>query len=41
MNAMKHGLLTTDLVVRDEDPVEFAGVLENLVDEIQPQGPTT
>ena len=31
MNAMKHGLLAADLVVRDEDPVEFAGVLENLV----------
>ncbi len=39
MNAMKHGLLAADLVVRDEDPVEFAGVLENLVDELQPQGP--
>ncbi len=25
-NAMKHGLLAADLVVRDEDPVEFAGV---------------
>ncbi len=32
---MKHGLLAADLVVRDEDPVEFAGVLENLVDELQ------
>ncbi len=39
MNAMKHGLLATDLVVRGEDPVEFAGVLENLVDELKPQGP--
>ncbi len=39
MNAMKHGLLTADLVVRGEDPVEFAGVLENLADELQPQGP--
>ncbi len=39
MNAMKHGLLAADLVVRDEDPVEFAGVLENLVDELQPRGP--
>jgi len=39
MNAMKHGLLAADLVVRGEDPVEFAGVLENLVDELQPQGP--
>ncbi len=38
-NAMKHGLLAADLVVRDEDPVEFAGVLENLVDELLPQGP--
>ena len=35
---MKHGLLAADLVVRGEDPVEFAGVLENLVDELQPQG---
>jgi hypothetical protein len=39
MNAMKHGLLAADLVVRDEDPVEFAGVLEKLVNELQPQGP--
>ncbi len=31
MNAMKHGLLAADLVVRDENPIEFAGVLENLV----------
>ena len=38
MNAMKHGLLAADLVVRDEDPVEFARVLESLVDELQPQG---
>ena len=38
MNGMKHGLLAADLFVRDEDPVEFAGVLENLVDEFQPQG---
>ncbi len=35
---MTHGLLAADLVVRDEDPVEFARVLENLVDELQPQG---
>ena len=39
MNAMKHGLLAADLVVRDEDPVEFTRVLESLVDELQPQGP--
>ena len=39
MNAMKHGLLATDLIVRDEDPVEFTRLLENLVDEFQPQGP--
>ncbi len=39
MNAMKHGLLAADLVVRDEDPVEFAGVLESIIDEFQPQGP--
>ena len=39
MNAMKHGLLAADLVVRDEDPVEFARVLENLVNELQAQGP--
>ena len=39
INAMKHGLLAADLVVRDEDPVEFAGVLENLVDELRAQGP--
>ncbi len=36
---MKHGLLAADLVVRDEDPDEFARVLENLADELQPQGP--
>ncbi len=36
---MKHGLLAADLVVRDEDPVEFTRVLESLVDELQPQGP--
>ena len=39
MNAMKHGLLATNLIVRDEDPVEFTCVLESLVDEFQPQGP--
>ncbi len=39
MNAMKHGLLAADLVVRGEDPVEFTRVLESLVDELQPQGP--
>ena len=39
LNAMKHGLLAAELVVRDEDPVEFTRVLENLVDDIQPQGP--
>ncbi len=39
MNAMKHGLLAADLVVRDENPIEFAGVLENLVDDFQAQGP--
>ena len=38
-NAMKHGLLAEDFVVRGEDPVEFAVVLQNLVDELQPQGP--
>ncbi len=39
MNAMKHGLLAADLVVRGEDPVQFTRVLESLVDELQPQGP--
>ncbi len=39
INAIKHGLLAADFVVRDEDPVEFAGVLESLIDEFQPQGP--
>ncbi len=28
MNAMKHGLLAADLVVRGEDPVDFAGALQ-------------
>ncbi len=39
MNAMKHGLLAEQVVVRGENPVEFAGVLESLIDEFQPQGP--
>jgi hypothetical protein len=39
MNAMKHGLLAADFVVRGEDPAEFASVLESLIDEFQPQGP--
>ncbi len=39
MNAMKHGLLAEQVTVRGEDPVEFAGVLESLIDEFQPQGP--
>ncbi len=39
MNAMKHGLLAEQVAVRGEDPVEFAGVLESLIDEFQPQGP--
>jgi hypothetical protein len=38
-NATKHGLLAEEVIVREEDPIEFAGVLENLVDELQPQGP--
>jgi len=37
-NAMKHGLLAEEVVVRDEDPVEFASALESLFDEFQPQG---
>ncbi len=36
MNAMKHGLLAADLVVRDEDPVEFAGVLDAHSDPKRP-----
>ena len=39
LNAMTHGLLAADLIVRDEDPAEFAQVLEYLVDDLQPQGP--
>ena len=39
LNAMKHGLLAADLVVRGEDPNEFARVFENLANEFQPQGP--
>ncbi len=39
MNAMKHGLLAEEIVVRDEDPVEFTRVLESLIDEFRPQGP--
>ncbi len=38
MNAMKHGLLAADLVVRGEDPVDFTRALESLIDEFQPQG---
>ncbi len=38
MNAMKHGLLAEEIVVRDEDPADFSRVLECLVDELQPQG---
>ncbi len=39
MNAMKHGLLAEQVVVLDEDPAEFAGVLESLIDDFLPQGP--
>ena len=39
MNAMKHGLLAEQVVVLDEDPAEFAGVLESLIDHFLPQGP--
>ncbi len=39
MNSVKHGLLAQEIAVHGEDPVEFAGVLESLVDEFQPQGP--
>ncbi len=39
MNSVKHGLLAQEVAVHGEDPVEFAGVLESLVDEFQPQGP--
>ncbi len=38
MNAMKHGLLAAEFVVRGEDPAEFTRVLESLIDEFQPQG---
>jgi len=39
LNAMKHGLLAEQVVVLDEDPAEFAGVLESLIDDFLPQGP--
>ncbi len=39
MNAMKHGLLAAEFVVRGEDPAEFTRILESLIDEFQPQGP--
>ncbi len=39
MNAMKHGLLAEHVVVRGEDPAEFASFSESLVDEFLPQGP--
>ncbi len=39
MNAMKHGLLAEEIVVRDEDPADFSRVLESLIDEFRPQGP--
>ena len=39
MNAMKHGLLAEQVVVRGEDPTEFTQVVNSLIDEFQPQGP--
>ncbi len=39
LNALKHGLRAEEFVVLDEDPADFASVLEILVDESQPQGP--
>ncbi len=36
---MKHGLLAEHVVVRGEDPAEFASFYESLVDEFLPQGP--
>ncbi len=39
INAMKHGLLAAEFVVRGEDPAEFTRILESLIDEFQPQGP--
>ena len=39
LNAMKHGLLAEHVVVRGEDPAEFASFYESLVDEFLPQGP--
>ncbi len=39
LNAMKHGLRAEEVVVRGENPADFARVLENLIDEFQPQGP--
>ncbi len=38
MNAIKHGLLAQDVVLRGESPNEFDALRDDLVDEIRPVG---
>jgi hypothetical protein len=40
LNAIKHGILSRHAVLPHEDGAEFAGLLESLVEEHQPAGPT-
>ena len=38
-NAMRHGLLSTDALLRDEDAAEFASFREQLESQLAPCGP--
>jgi len=38
-NALKHGLLARDLILPDEDPVEFDALLHDLIQHYAPVGP--
>jgi len=37
-NSLKHGLLSRDLVIRDEDPKEWAAMINDLFNTLQPEG---
>ncbi|MFU8790267.1 MAG: hypothetical protein ACNA7G_14645, partial [Methylobacter sp.] len=37
-NATKHGIFSKHLVLKDEDPLEYQGLLEQLQSELAPSG---
>ena len=37
-NAIKHGLFSKNLILADEDPIEYQNLLEQLLSELSPHG---